>query len=253
MGNNFFPGAIPDTAKIAFCPILLKNKVIFMENLAMFDLDGTLIDTSDLLFEGIPHVIKEFLGINVAKEEYIDLWGLDINLIFTRFAKRANKYSSRKIDAMFSFYEDWYIKNHAKYVKPYEGIREVLEFLKHDKYMKIGIVTTRTLKRANMAYDLEWGHLIDFVVGGDMVAHKKPAPDSINFAVESLNAQAGSHFFIGDNKSDILAAKSSSYKVASLGALWGAEHPADLKSENPDKVFTDPHSFYHWLASEYHG
>ena len=45
---------------------------------------------------------------------------------------------------MFSHYENWYIRNHAKYVKPYEGLREVLECLKHDKYMKIGIVTTRT-------------------------------------------------------------------------------------------------------------
>lgn len=223
-----------------------------MENLALFDLDGTLINTNDLLFEGIPHVIKKFLGINVAKEDYIDLWGLDINLIFSRFSKRANKYSSNNIEAMFSFYEDWYIENHAKHVQDYEGIREILEFLKHNKNMKIGIVTTRTLKRANMVYDLEWGHLVDFVVGGDMVANKKPAPDSINFAVESMNAQDGSHFFIGDNKSDILAAKGSSYQVASLGALWGAENPEDLKSANPDRMFTDPHSFYRWLANEYH-
>ncbi len=65
--------------------------------------------------------------------------------------------------------------------------------------------------------------MIDFVVGGDRVENRKPAPDSIDYAIEISKAEEGEHFYLGDNKSDMLAAQQSKYKVKSLAALWGSK------------------------------
>ena len=91
-----------------------------------------------------------------------------------------------------------------------------------------------------------------FVVGGDLVEKRKPAPDSINYAVELNNAEEGSHFYLGDNDTDIFAARDSKYQVASIGGIWGAEHPDRLRASEPDHLFQSVSDYTQWFISSHY-
>ena len=221
-----------------------------MKKLALFDLDGTLIDTRDLYFVGIPKVTKKFLDLEIRMQENMDLWGKDVKVWFKRFIEQKGIEDDDLNDKMYDSFEKWYIDNHSDVVEYYNGIDDVLSLLKR-KGWTIGIITTRPQHRAELANQLRWGHYIDFIIGGDRVTNRKPAPDSVNLAIEIEGADNCKAFFMGDNASDIMAAKSSKYDVKSFAALWGSEKPKALLDSEPDMKFSSVEEFQNWIKLDY--
>ncbi|MCF8373878.1 MAG: HAD hydrolase-like protein [Bacteroidales bacterium] len=221
-----------------------------MKHLALFDMDGTLIDSRQLYFNGIPYITKKWLDMEISMEENMDLWGYDVLKWFERFTTQKGPGFLSLAKEMYADFEKWYIENHASMATCFEGFEKIFQVLKNSDYL-IGIVTTRPQPRAELAYSLPWGGMIDFVIGGDRVENRKPAPDSINLAIELEGAQGGNHFYLGDAKTDILAARQSKYKVLSLAALWGSENPEALINANPDHLFKTVEDFNNWLISDF--
>ena len=221
-----------------------------MSNLALFDLDGTLIDSSELYFIGVPMIVHEFLNIRVKPSQFMDLWGQDAKRWLIRFAEQEERFSEGLVTEMYAAFERWYSENHAEYIKYYDGVEQLLAEI-NETGTKIGIVTTRPQQRAELAFDLSWGAYIDFVVGGDLVKKRKPAPDSIDYAIESNNAESGKHFYLGDNASDVIAAQNSNYDVTSVGGLWGAERRESLIESNPEYLFETVDGFRNWCISNH--
>jgi HAD superfamily hydrolase (TIGR01549 family) len=199
----------------------------------MFDLDGTLVDTSSLYLEGVPQVVRRHLGRDIDVSDYMDLWGHDVR---QWFARAAGEERDAAVDAMYADFEAYYIANHQR-CPDYLGVAEALESLKSRGH-RVGIVTTRPQRRAELVRELPWAPAIDFVVGGDRVKHRKPAPDSLDFAIARYcgTGQAWSHVYIGDNASDIVAAKASRYPVTSVAALWGCRDRESLLAAGPDRA-----------------
>lgn len=234
-------------AKELLTTAFARNKSATQPSILMLDLDGTLVDSKNLYFVGVPIVVKRFLGLNIKPGDFMDLWGQGIQSIFIRFIGE-NQNKQKLLFEMHEYFEEWFIKNHDSCVSEYKGIKSAIKNIK-DKGYTVGIVTNRPQKRAELAYGLSFGGFIDFIIGGDRVAKKKPAGDIINLGVEVNNGEKGYHFYLGDNALDIDAARNSKYNVASLGALWGCEKPKDLILAKPKRLFNTVGEFNRWFCS----
>jgi phosphoglycolate phosphatase-like HAD superfamily hydrolase len=111
----------------------------------MFDLDGTLVDTSTLYLTGVPLVARRHLGEAVDVNDYRDLWGHDVREWFVRAASLPRRSSEgaelNLVDLMYADFEAFYIANHHA-CPAYPHVAEGLACLK-DLGHTVGIVTTR--------------------------------------------------------------------------------------------------------------
>jgi HAD superfamily hydrolase (TIGR01549 family) len=235
-----------------------RERALERMTFVMFDLDGTLVDTSALYLQGVPLVVYRHLHQEINVDEYADLWGHDVRQWFARaVAKhahdgattRASLTANQLIDDMYAEFEEFYIANHGA-CPVYAAIAEGLTQLKADGHI-IGVVTTRPQRRADLVYEFEWAAHIDFVIGGDRVARRKPFPDALDLAV-ALHRNADSdamNLYVGDNAIDIQAARASRHPIVSVAALWGARDADALIAAHPDHRFDSFRDFADWLSS----
>ena len=167
---------------------------------AIFDMDGTLIDSSKILSNSVNYV-REYLGLNPLDEEFIIKSINNPNLDLAKVL-----YNQKEITpTLYNKFREYYDKNHQKELVVFDGIRELLEDLKQ-KGVKLAVATNAykattlaTLKHSKIA------HLFDEVVSFEDVNAPKPNPHMLLFAKERLNSKKP--IFIGDSDNDSLAAK----------------------------------------------
>ncbi|MBU1144450.1 MAG: HAD-IA family hydrolase [Firmicutes bacterium] len=165
----------------------------------LFDLDGTLIDSNDLIIETFRLTLQTYLPKRVfSKEELIALVGPPLFETFQMISK-----DQFIIQNAIETYRQIYTDLEFKYIDIYPSVLFMLEYFKK-KGFHIGIVTTKfrvsalpSLKHFKID---EW---IDVLIGLDDVTHHKPHPESIYKALSCFNHQEA--IMIGDSSSDILA------------------------------------------------
>jgi HAD superfamily hydrolase (TIGR01509 family) len=213
----------------------------------MCDLDGTLIDSSRLYFEGVPAVVKRFLNRQIAPEALRPFWGRLARDFFAHFAAAAGA-PSHCVDEMYAAFEDYYNREHNRLSRIYDTVPESIERLRTAGF-KVGVVTTRPTSRSRPVLELPLAHELDFIVWGDQVARPKPAPDGLEQALEAHGLPRAGGIYVGDNANDILAARASRYPVRAAAALWDAIDRPSLMAAGPDLAFENFGAFAQWVLT----
>ncbi|MBN2504530.1 MAG: pyrophosphatase PpaX [Bacilli bacterium] len=196
----------------------------------LFDLDGTLVDSNQLIVESYRKTFAVYdPQRKYTDQEIIDLIGPPLEETFRMYTEDADK-----IHAMIETYRDSYIEMEFDYVKPYPHMLETLKELK-DKGYKLGVVTTK-FKVSALPSLQEFGidTLLDVLIGLDDVDNHKPHPEPIFKALDSLRAKTA--MMIGDNASDIFAGKNAS--IMTCGVNWSIKK-AELEQSKPDFWIND--------------
>jgi phosphoglycolate phosphatase-like HAD superfamily hydrolase len=215
-------------------------------HLIMLDLDGTLLDTSALYFQGVPPIISARLGIEIQPEALLPMWGMHARRFFAHFADKAGRPDPALVDAMYAEFERYYNQAHNRLSKPYAGVNAHLPRFQKAGYRTV-VVTTRPSSRSGPVLELPFCRWIDLFVWGDMVARSKPAPDGLTHALDHFGAAKG--IYVGDNAHDVAAAKACPYPVQSVAALWGAMVKEPLLTSTPDHAFLAFSEFVDWALS----
>jgi pyrophosphatase PpaX len=213
--------------------------------LILLDLDGTLLDTSNLYFAGIPPIVEKYLNLRISKEEIIPLWGKFARKFFAYFAKQCQINDAALIDQMYEEFSQFYNQEHNRLSQEYPYVDQKLSQLKHAGF-KIGVVTTRPTSRSKPVYAWSWTQYLDFIIWGDMVDKGKPAPDGIDLAMTRYNPD-GRGVYVGDNAHDIAAGKNSRFTITTVAALWGTMDSKALMGAEPDQAFDTFCEFADWL------
>jgi pyrophosphatase PpaX len=198
----------------------------------LFDLDGTLLDSVELILSSYRHTLLVHRGTTVADSVWLAGLGTPLWAQFRRVTD-----DPAEIDAMVETYHVHNLANHDRMVRPYDGIVNVVTALAGRA--RLGLVTSKLREGALRGLRIAAiEHLFTVVVGADDVERHKPDPAPVLRAVELLSADAASTVFVGDSPHDLAAGRAAGVRTAAV--LWGPFARAALEPHAPDYWIEQP-------------
>ncbi|MGI8856204.1 MAG: HAD family hydrolase [Thermomicrobiales bacterium] len=196
----------------AHCPLPTAHCVLF-------DLDGTLIDSIELIVRSFQHATETHLGAPLSREEIIPTIGRSLAAELERIAPGSGA-------TLLATYRTYMLANHDAFVTVYPGIVDLLAAI-HARGIPMGIVTSKARLSAAPSFarfllDRE----MSAVVVEDDTARHKPHPDPLLHAARLLDLPPAACWYIGDSTHDMIAARAA--RMTGIGAAWGPNHADDL-------------------------
>ena len=197
----------------------------------LFDLDGTLLDTHDMILESMQYTINEVDGQNQNDEKLMAGVGtplLDQMLHFTA----GNKTRAEELVNIYRAYND---AIHDENIHAFPGTKEA------------GVVTSKRHWLAQRGLEIcGLDSFFEFLVGSDDWPEHKPAPGPILHGCELLGIAPVQCIYIGDSPFDIQAANAAGCQ--SVAALWGMFTEEELVACKPD---LSVHSLQEFVKDHY--
>ena len=193
----------------------------------LFDLDGTLIDSVDLILRSYRHTMRRHRGHEPSDDVWMQGLGTPLWVQFRQFSD-----DPTEIEAVVATYREYNLAHHDELVRPYDGVVEAVRSLRSDGWT-LGLVTSKM--RSGAVRGLRIAGLEDafqVIVGSDEVTHPKPHPEPVLVALERLAAPPQSAVFIGDSRHDLECGRAAGVKTAAV--LWGPFDRSDLEDLAPD-------------------
>lgn len=190
----------------------------------IFDIDGTLTSTNELIFASFNHITEKYLGKTYSKEEITNLFGPPEDQILKDMC--GDNFEMAKKD-----YYDFYNNNHHM-ADLYPGIKDLLSHLKENNVL-LSIYTGKGKKAGVITLKkLDIHDYFDLIITGDDVVEHKPSAEGINKFIEKFKLEKNQVLMVGDSPADVKAAKAAGVKIASV--LWDSyakEKVLQLKSD----------------------
>ncbi len=199
----------------------------------LFDLDGTLINTIDLILTSYRHTVEAHGFDPVPDAVWMKHLGIPLRIQFRHFTEDADR-----IQAMIETYVTHNKDCHDRMVEEYPGVRNAVQAL-HRAGLTLGVVTSKMhggLERGLAAggYD----GLFDVLIGADDVENAKPHPEPVLMALEKLGRSPSETVFVGDSTHDMVAGRAAGVRTAA--AMWGPFTRDDLEPHAPDYWLEHP-------------
>ncbi|MFF3125031.1 HAD-IA family hydrolase [Streptomyces sp. NPDC057908] len=198
-------------------------------SVVVFDLDGVLVDSTEVMREAFSIAYAEVVGDGPAP--------------FAEYNRHLGRYFPdimRIMDLPLAMEEPFVRESYrmAHLVPLFDGVPEMLHTLR-ERGLRLAVATGKSGPRArSLLSQLGVLELFDHVIGSDEIARPKPAPDIVLHALELLGAEPDSAVMVGDAVTDIESAHGAG--VAALAALWGETDEAALLAASPDAVLRKP-------------
>lgn len=194
-------------------------------NTLLFDFDGTLLDTNELIVQTFLTVLGEHFPGEYGREDVLHFIGPSLEQTFTNIAPD-------KVNELSDQYRRLNRTLHDDLVSEYDGVTETLRMLK-SRGMKMAIVSTK--REETILHGLRLmgvDDVFDVLVALDHVQNPKPHPEPLELALRLLEADREDALMIGDNSHDIEGGKNAGVRTA--GVSWTAKGEEFLASFEPD-------------------
>jgi phosphoglycolate phosphatase len=210
-----------------------------LPRLVMFDLDGTLIDSVPDLAVAVNNMLLK-LGRAPADVDAVREWiGNGVPVLVRRaLADNIDHTSVDDVEAehALEIFMDAYADGHELTVV-YPGVRDTLRWLRKQG-VEMALITNKPERFVAPLLDqMKIGRYFRWIIGGDTLAQKKPDPAALFFVMKMANIPASQSLFIGDSRSDVLAAKAAGVKCVALS--YGYNHGRPIAEESPALVIDD--------------
>jgi len=179
----------------------------------LFDLDGTLIDSIELILNSARYA---FEGRTPAPDdaEWLSGVGTPLAEMFRLYAK-----DPADVEMLVERYREYQLPNHDRLVRAYEGVVETVHGLRVARH-PLAVVTSKTESLARRGIELVGiGSCFDVIIGCDSTTRHKPHPEPVLAALERLGREPAEAVFVGDSVHDMAAGNAAG--VATIAALWG--------------------------------
>ncbi len=189
----------------------------------LFDADGTLIDTVELICQSFLHIFNRYEGIHYDRKQIVGDMGKPLpEMIDSYFPNRA----AREIDEITEVYRNYQLSIFHDYLAAFPNVQNTLSTLKN-RGKKLAVVTSR---KADTAIDfLEHTGLLEFfdtVVTPELTDKHKPEPDPALKALRMIGGVASESVFIGDSAFDIICGEEAEMDTIFVG--WSHNDHSDL-------------------------
>jgi len=197
----------------------------------LFDLDGTLVDTLELLLGSARHTFRDRPHRPTDAE-----WKAGIG---TPLAEQLAPYAADpdELQRLVASYRAHQSEHLDRLTILYPGTADVMRTL-HQRGHPLGIVTSkadaiahRTLRHVGV------DHLLDVVIGADATTRHKPDPEPVRVALERLGRAPADALFVGDSPHDVLSGNAAG--VRTVAGLWGFFDRATLEAAGATYYLND--------------
>lgn len=179
----------------------------------LFDLDGTVVDTRELIRQSHRHAVTSVLGRDMADDELLANVGRPL-------IEQMEAFDADRAQELLEAQRAWNHAHTAELIRPYPGVGEMLAALK-GAGCRTGVVTSKSGPTVQLAFDAlpEVADHIDVLVAVEDTPVHKPGPEPVLLAMDRLAAEAADACYVGDAPFDIAAGRAAG--VTTVGVTWG--------------------------------
>jgi len=187
----------------------------------LFDLDGTLIDSTEAILESFHHSFDFHKLSRKDDEEIKALIGYPLDIMYENLGVEKGV-----ISEIITTYKEHYRDISTQKTELLKNAKEAVELAK--EFATLGIVTTKTGHYSKVLMEhFNIMHHFDVLIGREDVQNPKPHAEPIMKALEKLDTKNKEIWMIGDTKLDLIAAQAAN--VNSIGVLSGYDKIETLK------------------------
>lgn len=193
----------------------------------MFDLDGTLADTRDDLFDALNFTLEKLDRPARTKEEVTAFIGDGVRMLLLRALGPGHE---KLIEDALSLFRPRYDAHCADKTKLYPGVLDTLNQLSD---IKMAVVTNKPDTATNMLLSrLKIAHFFKAILGGDSLPEKKPSPQPLLEAAKRLGVVPSECLMVGDSGVDVQAGKAAG--TGTCAVSYGYRTVAELRAAGVD-------------------
>ncbi len=210
----------------------------------LFDFDGTLADTNELIATSHLHVLNKYFPDRFDREKVKAFNGPSLDDVY-------GKLYPEKSNELIAEYRRYNEKKHDDVIKLFPDVNEMLVQLKSANF-KLGIVSTKKQPLLNKGLEV-LGILphFDAVISGSDIKKTKPDPESLHLALEKLQSSPKEAIMVGDNWHDIESANRGNIK--SVFVRWSEKTEAEISVYKPHKIAESMIELVEWIQTENNG
>jgi haloacid dehalogenase superfamily, subfamily IA, variant 1 with third motif having Dx(3-4)D or Dx(3-4)E len=191
----------------------------------LFDLDGTLINTNELILASFQYTLDRYYPGKYTRKDLIPFIGEPLDVSFARV-------DPMRTDELIDVYRKHNSRNHDRLVKEFPTVHETLDTLSKEG-CRLGVVSTKKRDMVERGLKLTCiDRYFDTVVTSDECNRLKPDPEPVVRAMSQLTAMAPSTLMVGDSPSDLLAGSGAHVRTAAVG--WSLKGRSVLERFHPD-------------------
>ena len=207
--------------------------------LAVFDLDGTILDTLEDLYLSVDFALRQNRLPERSLEEVRQFVGNGIRKLIERAVPAGS--SEELIARVHADFTAHYASHCADHTKEYNGITEMLQTIRNAG-MQTAVVSNKADYGVQTLIADYFPGLFDYAVGEREGVRRKPAPDAVNAILEKLSVSRERAVYIGDSDVDIETAKNAGMDCISVD--WGFRSTAFLIDHGARLIVSDPEELH---------
>lgn len=199
----------------------------------LFDLDGTLIDSTKDIARAANEAAERLGFPRRAEAEVHRMIG---DGAMTLMARHLATEDEALIARAYALWREIYEEVCLDQTGWLPGIEALLDSVRD---RKLAVVSNKPERYCRKILDaLSGGHRFQSIAGGDSFATKKPSPEPLLQSLQRLRVQPQAAVMIGDGRQDVRAARAAG--IRAFGVLWGQGQASELLELGADAVFEDP-------------
>ncbi len=193
----------------------------------LFDLDGTLIDTSNLIIRSFQHTFTRHYGRPLTAAEVYAFFGKPLKAAMEH-------YGPDKVDELINTYREFNLAHHDQLTTGFAGVPETIRKI-YNAGILMAIVTSKS--RGTALRGLRLFHMdqcFAAVIGHEECRKHKPDPEPVYKALAAIKLAPADCLMVGDSPFDLASARAAGVKTAAV--RWTQIAWDNLLAEQPDYI-----------------
>ncbi len=174
----------------------------------LFDFDGTLINTNDLIFKSYEVAFQAVFNRKIEMEEILTLYGKPLYSSLMKYGEEGER--------LYKIYREYNETHHDELVKTFPGVNEGVKTLAKNGY-RLGIVTSKRIHLVKRGLDiLGLADIFDVIVTPEDTKETKPHPEPILLGCERIGISPMDTIYVGDSVFDMQAGQAAGTKLCAV-------------------------------------